>query len=93
MKKEVSDDALAYVYNMLAFIHPRSSGDMKRQIKFLMRKLSPPRDKIKLSQKQTEFLVALLTQATSKLENQTDDHSVKVKSVVNHVMEALNEAK
>lgn len=91
MKREVNDEALAYVYNMLAFIYPKATGDMKRQVKMLMRKLQPPCTDIKLSQKQTEFLVALLAQATTSLETKTDEHSEKVKTVVNHVMGALNE--
>lgn len=91
MKREVSDDALAYVYNMLAFVYPKATGDMKRQVKMLMRKLQPPRTDIKLSKKQTEFLVALLTQASTTLETKTDEHSEKVKTVVNHVMGALDE--
>lgn len=91
MKKEVDDAALAYVFNLVSHVYPQSQGELKRHLKGLMRKLSPPRTHINLTQKQTEVLLGLLDQASAVLETKTDEHSVKVKQVMGNLKETLNE--
>ena len=87
MKKEVSSEALTYIYNILVAMYPKMTGDIKKQAKLIMRKLNPPRENIKLTDKQTAFLVGLVAARIKLLDGMTDEHSTKVRNILAPIAE------
>lgn len=90
MKVVVDDAALAYVYNLLNYVLPTVQGPEKKVLKTIIRRLSPPRQDVKLSGKQTEMLVAILGKSLQVLEGRTDEHSVKVRDTLTQMKVGLD---
>lgn len=90
MKVEISDGELFYLSSLLDGVSKHAKGDFAKKLKYLARRLQPPKTDIKLSAKNLAFLLLCLEQSLLALgEGEARaDHEKVLTSILKKIKES-----